>query len=246
MFGIGRILWACAALAIGAMALADAASAQQGSAQQGMHQMERTVSVSATGSAFANPDMASITTGVQSEGDTARDALARNNAGMAKLIDGIKALGIEAKDIRTSGLNVSPRYQSFRDGRPPVVNGYNANNQVHVVVRDLKRLGEVLDQMIALGATQMHGIAFDVSTAETLKDEARKDAMANALRRARLYATAAGAEIGPVLTIAEDIRAVPGPRPMAMAARAQMADAVPVEPGQQRLEVQVHVTYALK
>ena len=207
---------------------------------------ERTVSVSATGSVTADPDLAAISTGVQTEGDTARDALSRNNVAMTKLIDGLKTLGLSAKDIQTSGLNVSPRYQNYRDGRPPTINGYQAVNQVRIVVRDIKRIGEVLDQTVTLGANQMGGISFDVSTAEVLRDEARKVAMANALRRARLYAAAAGAEVGPVLSIAEDVR-VAGPHPMVMGRAAMTADAsVPVEPGSQRLEAVVHVTYALK
>ncbi len=208
--------------------------------------MERTVSVTATGSVSADPDQAAISTGIQTEGETAREALSRNNAAMSKLIDGLKALGIGPKDIQTTGLNVNPRYQNYRDGRPPVINGYQAMNQVRITVRDLKRLGEILDQSVTLGANQMSGIAFDVSTAEVLRDDARKVAMANALRRATLYATAAGAEVGPVLSIAEDAR-MAGPRPMVMGRAAMAAEAsVPVEPGSQRLEVQVHVTYALK
>jgi uncharacterized protein len=239
------------ALAVGAALLAavlvpGSASAQQSGNPQGARMIERTVSVSATGSVTADPDQASISTGVQTEGDTAREALSRNNVAMGKLIDGLKALGIGPKDIQTTGLNVNPRYQNFRDGRPPVINGYQALNQVRILVRDLKRLGEILDQSVTLGANQMGGIAFDVSQAETLKDDARKVAMANALRRATLYATAAGAEIGPVLNIAESVQ-MAGPRPMMMGRAAMAAEAsVPVEPGSQRLEVQVHVTYGLK
>lgn len=210
-----------------------------------MDSMERSVSVSATGSVSANPDQAMIATGVLSEGDTAREALTRNNVAMSKVIEGLKALGIDAKDIQTSGLSVNPRYANSRDGRPPAINGYQASNQVRILVRDPKKLGEILDQSITLGANQMGGVSFDVSKAETLRDDARKAAMANALRRATLYATAAGASLGPVLTISEDVR-MAGPRPMAMGRAAMAAEAVPVEAGSQKLEVQVHVTYALR
>ena len=154
---------------------------------------ERSVSVSASGSVSAVPDIATISAGVITEADTARDALSRNNTTMAKLIDGLKAAGIAAKDIQTSSLNVAPRYVQAKDGRPSTVSGYSVSNQVRVTVRDIKKLGDILDQAITLGANQMHGIAFEVSNAETLKDEARKIAMENARRRAQLYATAAGA-----------------------------------------------------
>jgi uncharacterized protein YggE len=203
---------------------------------------ERTISVSATGSVLAEPDLAMISTGVVSEADTAREALSRNTATMAKVIDGLKALGISAQDIRTTSLNVEPRYRSAKDQAPSIV-GYQVVNQVRITARELKRLGEVLDQIVSLGVNQIGGIAFEVSKAEELRDEARKMAMANALRRARLYAASAGADVGAVLTISEDAPA-PAPRPLARTSLA--ASDVPIEPGTQRLEVKVYVTWALR
>jgi uncharacterized protein YggE len=211
-------------------------------AAEPVQQLDRTVSVSATGSVAAEPDLATISTGVVSEADTAREALSRNTQTMAKVIEGLKALGISAQDIRTTAVNVEPRYRSVKDQAPTIV-GYQVINQVRITARELKRLGEVLDQIVSLGVNQVGGIAFEVSKAEELRDEARKAAMANALRRAKLYAASAGAEIGPVLTIAEDAPA-PGPRPMARTALA--AGDVPIEPGTQRLEVKIHVTWALR
>jgi uncharacterized protein len=204
---------------------------------------ERFVSVSASGSVSAVPDLATISAGVLTEGDTARDALSRNNVAMARLIDGLKAAGIAAKDIQTTNLNVEARYAQPKEGRPATVSGYRVSNQVRITVRDIKKLGDLLDQAITLGANQMHGIAFEVSTAEQLKDDARKLAMQNARRRAELYAAAAGAQLGPVLRISEDVRDAGGP--MLQKSRVALS-AVPVEAGTQTLEVEVHVTYALK
>ena len=107
---------------------------------------ERHVSVSATGSVAADPDMATISTGVVVEADTAKEALARNSTVMAKLIDGLKALGIAPKDIQTTAVNVEPRYVQAKDGRPATINGYRVVNQVRLTVRDVKRLGEILDR----------------------------------------------------------------------------------------------------
>jgi uncharacterized protein len=207
---------------------------------------ERSVSVSAEGQASAAPDRAGISTGVMTEADTAREAMAKNTAAMAKLLDGLKALGIAAKDIQTTALNVNPRYTSPRDGKAPIINGYTALNQVHIVVRDLAKLGDILDGALTLGANQMGGIAFEVSNAETLRDEARKAAMVNARRRAELYATAAGATLGQVLSIAEDVR-MAGPQPYQPRVRGMAAGAaVPVESGTAELTATVHVTWALK
>ena len=164
---------------------------------------------------------------------------------MAKLIDGLKGLGIAPNDIQTTSINVNPRYTNPRDGKAPIVNGYQANNSVRITVRNLTKLGEVLDNAITLGANQMGGISFDVSTAEQLKDEARKAAMSNARRRAELYATAAGASIGQVQSISEDVR-MAGPRPVAMARMAASANSVPVETGSMKLDATIHVTWSLK
>jgi uncharacterized protein YggE len=204
---------------------------------------ERFVSVSASGSVSAVPDLATISAGVLTEGDTARDALSRNNIAMARLIDGLKAAGIATKDIQTTNLNVEPRYAQPKEGRAATVSGYRVSNQVRITVRDIKKLGDLLDQAITLGANQMNRIAYEVSNAETLKDEARKLAMENARRRAQLYATAAGAQLGPVLRISENV-AEGGPI-FPKAGRVAM-QSVPVEVGTEMLEVEVHVTYALR
>ena len=206
---------------------------------------DRSVSVSATGTVGAEPDMAHISTGVVSEAESAREALNRNSATMKKLIDGLKAKGIVEKDIQTTSINVEPRYQQFKDGRPATIAGYRVVNQVRIIARDLTKLGDVLDQAVTLGANQMGGIQFEVSDAETLKDEARKRAMENALRRAKLYAGGAGAEVGPVISISEEVQYI-GPRPVPMTRSALAAEAVPVEAGTQMLEARVHVTWALK
>ena len=202
--------------------------------------MERTVSVSATGRVSAEPDIAYISAGVVTEADTAKDAIARNNATMGKLIDGLKGAGVAAKDIRTTMLNVEPRYTQPKDGRVATINGYRVTNQVRLTVRDVKRLGESLDQAIALGANQISQIAFDVTNAETLKDEARKQAMENARRRGELYAKAAAAQLGPVLRISE------GGVDMPVGLVKFAGHGVPIEAGTRRLEVEVQVVYALR
>lgn len=205
--------------------------------------LERSVSVSASGTVAAEPDIAYISTGVVTEADTAKDAIARNSAVMTKVIDGLKAAGLAARDIRTSALSVDPRYTQAKEGRPGSISGYRVMNQVRLTVRDVKRLGEVLDAAIALGANQVSGISFDVANGETLKDEARKQAMANAKRRAELYATAAGVQLGAVVRISETVE--DDVRPM-VGARKAMAANVPIEAGTRTLTVEVHVTYALK
>ncbi len=205
--------------------------------------MKRTITVSATGLAEAVPDRARIQTGVTAEAATAREALAKNTGVMTKLIAGLKDSGVEGKDIQTSNFNIEPRYTYPKDNQPPVIDGYRVVNQVEVTARDLDKLGDILDRLVSLGANQMHGLSFEVSAAETLRDAARKAAIANARRRAELYAEAAGAKVGKVIAISEDTAGVV--QPFVGGARAAMAEAVPIERGTETLEARVTVTWAL-
>ncbi|MDX2289497.1 MAG: SIMPL domain-containing protein [Hyphomicrobiaceae bacterium] len=205
----------------------------------------RSVTVSASGRVAADPDAARVQSGVLTEAATARGALDANSAASRNLIDGLKALGIAAKDIETTQFSINPRYEHRPNGGEAVLTGYQVVNQVQVMVRDLKMLGDLLDRMVSLGANQMNGLTFEVSDAETLRDAARQDAMKNALRRAKLYAEAAGASVGEVIAISEETaHLAPGPR--LKMGRAMAAEAVPVEAGQQALEARVTVTWALK
>jgi len=204
---------------------------------------QRSITVSASGTVAAEPDQARISSGVTTEAATASQALARNSDIMKKVIAGLKASGIEAKDIQTTSFRVDPRYTRPREGEARAIDGYRVTNQVQVIARDLDRLGEILDQLVSLGANEMAGLSFEVSKAETLRDEARKEAVANAKRRAELFAAAAGVELGEVLTIQEG--GGMGPRPMPMA-RAMKAEAVPLERGTEMLDASVTVTWALK
>lgn len=201
---------------------------------------ERTVTVSATGSVAAEPDIAYISAGVVTEGGSAKDAIARNSSVMARLIGGLKSAGIAAKDLQTTQLNVEPRYTQAKEGRPAAISGYRVSNQVRLTVRDVKRLGDIADLAISLGANQINQISFAVADAEKLKDDARRAAMANARRRGELYAKAAGAELGPVLRISEGALDL-APRMTAFARAAP-----PVAAGTRRLVVEVSVVYALR
>lgn len=214
-------------------------------------EMQRRITVTASGTVTAVPDIALISTGVVSEAETARAALEANTAAMRRLIDGLKLAGIDAGDIQTTSFDVQPRYDTESSSaptpRPPrretSIIGYRVHNQVRITARDISRLGEVLDRAVTLGANQVGGIEFRVSQAETLKDDARREAIANARRRAELFAAAAGVELGRVLQI-EEI-GEEGPRPMPYT-RVLKAEAVPIERGTETLEAKVSVTWELE
>ena len=100
--------------------------------------MERTITVSATGTVEAEPDQARITSGVTTEATSAREALTGNSEAMTKVISQLKAKGIDAKDIQTASFNVEPLIDYSKDGQPPKTRGYRVSNQVVILVRDLE------------------------------------------------------------------------------------------------------------
>lgn len=210
--------------------------------------MKRTISVSATGSVSVDPDLARISSGVVEEAASAGDALAANNKAMTDVIAAVKELGIDGKDIQTSQFNIRPlRHSRSKSVSPgvPEISGYEASNQITIIVRDLGKVGPVIDAMISAGANNMNNLSFDASNSDVLKDEARKQAVANARRRAELLAEAAGAKIGKILTLSEEsFSAMPVAR--ARFAAESAAAPTPVEAGSLELEARVSATWALE
>jgi len=207
----------------------------------------RTLNIAGSAEVHAAPDAALVSTGVVTESDTAAAALKANSAALAKVIETIRSYGIEAKDLQTSGLSLEPRY--YRPDKPsptdrPRIIGYTAANELTVRVRDLAKLGDLLDKVTVAGANRIDGIAFIVSNQEGLLDEARQKAVANAKDKAELYARAAGFTLGKVMSLTEE--SVPSPRPMARAMMASGASApVPVEAGEMTLSARVRMVWSL-
>jgi uncharacterized protein YggE len=220
-------------------------AAAMSTAQAQQNRQDRWVMVAGHGSVEAAPDTAHVTTGVVTEAANARDALTANNTAMRKVIDGLKAAGIADKDIQTQQFQIQPRYKNYKDRSGQQIEAYVVRNRVAITVRDLARLGNILDQAVTLGANEGSGISFSVSDAEKRKDEARKKAMENAMHRARLLVEAAKARLGPVLTITEEVINAPQPRPM-VARSSMSADSVPIEGGSETLSVRVEVSFGLE
>lgn len=227
-----------------ALALLPAASAH---AQMPMMPKERLITITASGTVTAAPDQAAVQIGVSSNARAAKDALAANTAKMGPVIDALKAAGIEAKDIQTANFNIQPSYEFTQDGKPPKLTGYTVSNTVAVRVRAVEKLGEILDVAVGQGSNQINGVSFIVSKAEELKDAARKAAVANATRMAKVYAEAAGVTLGDVQTISETSNAREyGPVVVSMAPRARAAGPAPIEAGEETLESQVTMVWAIK
>ena len=200
--------------------------------------------ISVTGEATVSvpPDLAEIDGGVTSEAKTAREASEANNAAMGKVLQALKGAGIEEKDIRTSRLSLQPQSAPNRSG-PSAIAGYRASNRVTVRVRDVAKVASAIDTLVGAGANEIGGINFVVSQASKLLDEARERAVADARRKAEIYAKAAGVTLGAPLSISEEGNSAPVPyRRMA----AGMAVSAPVAQGEETLAVTVSVSWAIK
>ena len=207
---------------------------------------KRTISLAATGAVRTTPDKVDISTGVTSEGQTARAALDKNTQAMTQVVEGLTAAGIEPKDIQTTNFSVSPVYEQRKEGQAPFITGYRVTNSVNITVRDLAKLGDILDKVVSVGANEISSIVFGVSEPEALKDEARRLAMRNAIANAKLYAETAGVELGPVLTISEDDSSYQPRFAGAPAPMMELAKAVPIEAGTAIVEVRLSVSWELR
>lgn len=207
----------------------------------------RSITVQGTGTVAVVPDMALVTTSVVTVAATARDAMADNTDRMRDVIATLRRQGIEARDIQTSQFYVQPQYAPRRDREPnraPEIVGYEVTNGVTIRVRDIGLLGDVLDLVIQDGANRIGNISFDVSDADLRRDDARRAAMDDAFRKAKLLARAADAGVGDVLQISEQFSHA-GARPMVAQAR-MASDAVPIEAGESTLAVTITVTWELR
>ena len=209
-------------------------------AAQAAERVDKLLTVTGEGTVAAAPDSAVIRLGVSSTGKTARAASDANAREMTVVLAAIKESGVADRDIQTTSLSLQPQYDPSKTGAARLV-GFQANNQVNVKIRDVGRLPAVLDRAIAGGANEMSGIEFVVSEQGKLLDKARIEAIADARRKAELYATAAGMKVGRVMAISEEGSAPPPRAFQALRAGA----ATPIAPGEQTLRAVVTVIYEL-
>ncbi len=207
----------------------------------------RRITVVGQGSVEAVPDMATVSMGVISEAKTGAGAMTLNSTTLADVMAQLKAAGIEARDVQTSNLSLSPRWdnKSSSRGEGQKIGGFVASNTVTVRVRDLSVLGEVLDAVVQSGANRFNGLHFGLQEPQPVQDAARKVAVADARRKAELYAVAAGVTLGDVLTISEVAQNGGGPVMMAMGAEMAQSRAVPVSQGELSVATSVSVIYAI-
>ena len=211
-------------------------------------QQETTIAFNVTGKVERAPDIAFITTGVRVEAPTARDAMRNNAERMSNVVEVLKEAGVEPRDVQTSNLNLSPKYE-YRSNQAPRLIGYTASNAVTIKVRDLDNLGATLDALVNAGANEINGIRFALDNPEAAMREARLQAMQAAEARAELYATSAGMSVRRLVTLNES-GGWNQPQPQMMMARAAMDMAesapTPIEGGSVGYSVTLSLTYELQ
>lgn len=239
-----RALAITAFTALATLPLVTPASAQEATRR------EAVISVSGEGQANIAPDLAILNFSVVKQAETAAAALSENSKALADVLAALKTAAIAERDMQTSNFSIQPLYKHYepKDGVyvAPDITGYQVSNGLTVRVRDLAKLGDILDTSVKLGINQGGDISFTNDKPEATVTEARKMAVADALAKAKVLTEAAGTKLGRVIEISEN-----APRPMAQPMmRAAMekgaSDSVPIAAGENSYNVTVNVTFALE
>jgi uncharacterized protein len=229
-----------AAAAMAAVAIFAAPCAQ---AQQRPAQAEARVIVVGEGSVHVAPDYAQIRGGVTTKGKTVKEATDANSKVMAAITAALLNSGIAQTDIKTAQFSIQPAYAPPQPQAEPKLVGYGVSNQITVTVRALGKVSDTLDRMVDAGATDIGNVSFLHSDPAKALDQAREAAVADARRKAELYAHAAGFTLGRVAWLTEDTGTMP-PVPMPMfRAQASMTAPVPISAGEDTLRVQITIGF---
>lgn len=239
-----RLALACA-LGLLAAPLAGPAKAQTVAAGDALFRAT-TLNVSAYGETKAVPDKATITLGVTNEAPTAQAAMQANAAEMNRVVAALKRSGLSDREIQTARLSLNPQYV-YQENLPPKLTGYQASNQVVITLRDMGRLGAVLDAAVASGANQVQGIGFSLEDPTAAENAAREGAVKALEAKAALYARATGHRVARLVSLSEGGGyTAPPPMPMmAMVKREAMDAGSPIAPGELNVRVDVSAVYEL-
>lgn len=193
----------------------------------------------------AAPDIATVSAGVTTQASTAVEAMRANATAMSAVVARIKQLGVAERDIQTSGINLGAQYDYDQARQRQVFRGYQASNRVSVKLRDVQKTGEVLDALVAAGATDLGGPDWSIADDTAARAQARRTAMETARTQALEYARLSGYSDVRLLAVVESVASRP-PMPMMRMVANEAADAAtPVQPGMVEAGVTVTVKYEL-
>ncbi|MBI1258848.1 MAG: DUF541 domain-containing protein [Chloroflexi bacterium] len=206
-----------------------------------------TISVSGEGIVYAAPDVAYLEIGVQTVDPDLSKAFAQTGDKITGVLNALKQLGIDAKDIQTSGVNVAPQNQYDNNGNMTGVSSYTVSNTVEVTIRKVDQVEAVLTSTIAAGANSINSLSFGIQDTSALEQQARTQAVAQAKDRAQQLATALGVTVGKPITVTEVPQTVPVPvyARMNVAAAPLASSSQPVSQGQLSVTVDVQITFSI-
>jgi uncharacterized protein YggE len=230
--------WAASALIL-AVVLGGCAAAGKGPAQ-------RTVSVTGTGTARLTPDIVVVTLGVQTQDPQVAKAVEDNNARAARLTEAVKAAGVAAADIQTSDFSVSSQQKFDLQGNPTGEVTYLVSNTLTLTLRDVSKLGDLLQSALESGANTVQNVSYSVADPTAALDKARLQAIQNAHDQATQLANATGAQLGPVFSLNEYSPAPIMPLMAASFGKGGGGGGVPASPGTLEYQVQIYIVYTLR
>lgn len=203
------------------------------------------VALSVSESVAVDPDIANLSAGVTTVAPTAVEAMRQNAQAMNRVVDRIEALGIDEDDIQTSGVNLNAEYDYNQQTRQQEFRGYRVMNRVNIVLRDIQRTGEVLDSLVAAGATDLGGIGWAVDDPAPFVEQARQAAFATARQRAQDYARLSGYADVRLLEISENVTSQPMPMYRQVVTADVAEQSTPVRPGQVDAGITVNFSFEM-
>lgn len=192
------------------------------------------------------PELAILQIGVAVTAKVAKDALAENSNLLAAALNAAKEAGIESRDLQTSGLSLRPDIVRADKWPHREIIGYQVNNVVTMRVRDIGKLGGLLDKLVTLGINDIRNISFSVADPSPAIEEARASAVKDAVERAQKMAEAANLKIVRILELNESGIEMPAPRPQMLARTASAPrPEVPIEAGELVYRARVNAVFEI-
>ena len=237
---------AIAALGVFVLGPSTYAAAQAQPAAATAPSLPRTITVVGEGTVATQPDVAQVQIGVEIKGDNAQEASAEAAETMDAILAALAQAGVAAKEIQTTGYNIWVEQRVGPDGAATDQVIYHVGNSVSVTVRDLEKVGDVLDAAIAAGANSIYGVNFSVDDTDEVMAEARRLAAADALARAQELAGLHGVALGEVVSVSEVINGAAVPMFDSVNASMGLGNAGgPISPGQLEMTARLQVVYAI-
>lgn len=214
---------------------------------------KNTITVSATSEVYAKPDLGLISFSVTNEAKTVAAAINENTKKMNAVIESMKAQGIETKDLKTTNFNIYPRYEWQRVGIPPypegkrVLVGYEVSQSLEVKIRDMAKIGDVIQAATDAGANQVGNLQFTIDNEDELKKQARGQAIDEAKTKAQELATQLGVKLVRIVNFSESGETPPIPRFYGLEEGIGMGgeEAPQIETGENKITVTVSITYEI-